>query len=275
MQGPPMAAATTFPPSPAPSGPAGLVPGIDAVYVLSVKTYTDRIEHITREFGRHGIAFDLVLDFDADDLDADSLERFFVLPPPKLQRRHMSLVMKHIETWRRAVRLGHRRIMVFEDDVVLDPAFRSGIAEALGAAGALPPGWLIYLGGSDTKVPDWFFLHPGPLVPLRIATAEGYLTDLEACRRRLAWCEANKIIDPADHLIAAIDREACIGQYWPHKALVEQGSVTGLFRSVLDKNRTKHGDLYNVMRFRWMKWHRRTFRKHWVLATRAWRTMEG
>ena len=48
--------------------------------------------------------------------------------------------------------------------------------------------------------------------------------------------------------------------------LVEQGSVTGLFDSALDANRLKHSHLYNVARYRWTKWRRRTLRRHWVRA---------
>jgi hypothetical protein len=75
-------------------------------------------------------------------------------------------------------------------------------------------------------VPDSFFLFPGPLVPLVNATTEGDLTDLEACRRRLAWLDTNKIADPADHLIARIDRERGTAQYWPLEPLVGQGSAS-------------------------------------------------
>jgi glycosyl transferase family 25 len=46
--------------------------------------------------------------------------------------------------------------------------------------------------------------------------------------------------------------------------LVEQGSVIGLFDSVLDATRQKHGRFYNVARHRWTKWRRRTLRRHWV-----------
>ena len=92
--------------------------------------------------------------------------------------------------------------MVFEDDVILHPAFRARLAAAMRAADALAPGWLVFLGGADAKVPDRFFRDPGPLVALPSTTAEGYVTDLEACRRRVAWCDANKITLPADQLKA-------------------------------------------------------------------------
>jgi glycosyl transferase, family 25 len=241
---------------------------VDAVYVLSVKSYTDRIAHVTQELGRHAIRFELILDFDPDEIDLAKIGHYFAdAATPML--RHASLTLKHVDVWRRAVACRHRRILVFEDDVILHPRFRARMADVSRAADALAPGWLIYLGGANARVPDSFFLHPGPLVPLVNATTEGYLTDLEACRRRLAWLGANKIADPADHLIARIDREKATAQYWPLEPLVEQGSATGLYRSVLDSSRMKHGQLYNVLRYRWTKLWRRTVRKHYVRGMRA------
>jgi glycosyl transferase family 25 len=103
-------------------------------------------------------------------------------------------------------------------------------------------------------------------VPLASTTAEGYVSDLEACRRRLAWCEANKIGHPADQLITHVDAASGIAQYWPPAPLVEQGSVTGLFDTVLDATRRKHSRFYNVARHRWTKWRRRMLRRLWVRA---------
>jgi glycosyl transferase family 25 len=240
---------------------------IDAVFVLSVKTFADRIAHVTRELGRFGIPFELVLDFDAAELDEPTILRHFDGASP--MKKQMSLTLKHLQAWRLACARGARRIMVFEDDVVLHPEFHARLAAAMRAADALAPGWLVFLGGADAKVPDAFFLHPGPLVPLASTTAEGYVTDLEACRRRVAWCDANKIRHPADQLITHIDRAERVAQYWPPEPLVEQGSVIGLFDSVLDATRLKHSRLYNVARHRWTKWRRRTLRRHWVRARAA------
>jgi glycosyl transferase, family 25 len=242
--------------------------GVDAVYVLTVKSFADRIAHATRELGRYGIAFEFVFDFDAADIDAATAERQFV-PSAIAMPRHMSLTLKHMQAWRRACERAQRRILVFEDDAVLYPNFCDGLTAAMRAADALAPGWLVFLGGGDTKVPDAFFLHRGPLVPMANPTAEGYVTDLEACRRRIAWCERNKIDLPADHLIAHIDRAEGIAQYWPLEPLMEQGSVTGMFDSVLDSSRMKHSHLYNVLRNRWSKWKRRTWRKYWVRGINA------
>jgi glycosyl transferase family 25 len=247
--------------------PLGPELAIDAVYVLSVKTFADRIAHVSRELRHFGIAFEFIFDFDAAELDDAVILRHFAAGSP--MRKQMSLTLKHLQAWRLACARGARRIMVFEDDVILHPEFRARLAAAMRAADALAPGWLIFLGGADAKVPDRFFLDPGPLVALASTTAEGYVTDLEACRRRVAWCDANKITHPADQLITHIDRLEAIAQYWPLGPLVEQGSVIGLFDSVLDATRLKHSRLYNVTRHRWTKWRRRTLRRHWVRAIHA------
>lgn len=253
-----------------PSQPAIRRPrcGPDAVYVLTVKTFGDRIAHARDQLGRYGLEFEFVLDFDADEIDAVTAGRHFA-DSAIAMRRHMSLTLKHMQAWRRACERGHGRIMVLEDDLVLYPAFDDRLAEVLRAADGLAPGWLIFLGGGDARVPDEFFLHPGPFVQLPNPTAEGYLTDLEACRRRLAWCDGHKIDLPADHLITAIDRAQGIAQYWPLEPLMEQGSVTGLFDSVLDSGRMRHSRLYNIARHRWTRWRRRTWRKYWVRARHA------
>lgn len=245
--------------------------GIDAVFVLSVKTFADRISHVTGELGRFGIPFEFIFDFDAAELDDATIRQHFVAGGPPMKRQ-ASLTLKHLQAWRLACARGARRIMVFEDDVALHPEFHARLAAAMRAADALAPGWHVFLGGADAKVPDAFFLHPGPLVPLASTTAEGYVCDREACRRRVAWCVANKIDLPADQLIAHVDGAERVAQYWPPEPLVEQGSVIGLFDSVLDANRRKHSHLYNVARHRWTKWRRRTLRRHLV---RAWHALRG
>jgi hypothetical protein len=66
-----------------------------------------------------------------------------------------------------------------------------------------------------------------------------------------------------------IDRAVGIAHYWTVDALVEQGSMTGLFQSTLDASRMKHGRVHNLLRHRWNCWRRRRFRKHWVRARHA------
>ncbi|NCX93288.1 MAG: hypothetical protein EBX40_01255 [Gammaproteobacteria bacterium] len=116
-------------------------------------------------------------------------------------------------------------MLIFEDDVVLRPRFTEKLEAILKAADELPPGWLIYLGGRDTRVPDAFFLNRNLLFPLPMATADGYLTDAAAISKRLEWLSAHKALFGADHLLHRVDPACHIQNYWPKEALVEQGSV--------------------------------------------------
>lgn len=239
---------------------------VDAVYVLTVKSFAQRIAHVQRELARHGIAFELILQHDAAELgEAQIAQRF---TSSGLKRSQQSLVLKHAQAWRNALERGQRRILVFEDDVMLDADFTACFDAAMRAADALAPGWLVFLGGADTKVPDSYFLAPGPLVPLPIATAEAYVTDLEAARRRVAWVDANRVALPADQLLKRIDAELGIAQFWLRPPIAEQGSVTGTFDSVLDANRQKHSRAYNVLRNRWNKFQRHRLRG-WLVKARA------
>jgi len=239
---------------------------VDAVYVLTVKTFTQRIAHVREELARHGVAFEFVLEHDVPELDAELLRSRFA--PSDMTPGQQSLMLKHLAAWRHALDKGQRRILVFEDDVLLARDFGARFDAAMRAADALPPGWLVYLGGADTKVPDRYFLAEGPLVPMPIATTEGYVTDRAAIEKRLAWASANRIGLPSDHLLRRLDPELGIPQYWLRPPLVEQGSVVGLFDSALDANRLKHRRAYNVLRNRWNKFQRHRLRG-WLVRARA------
>ncbi len=238
---------------------------VDAVYVLTVATFAERIAHIRRELGRHAIAFEFVLAHDVGALEASSVGARFA--GSALAPAQRSLALKHAQAWKNAVERGQRRILVFEDDAVLASDFVSRFDDAMRAADRLPPGWLVFLGGADTKVPDSYFLAQGPLIPLQIATAEGYVTDLEAARKRLAWLGENEIALPADHLIKQADAELGIAHFWLRPPIVEQGSVLGLFESELDAHRRKHSRAFNVLRNRWNKFQRHRLRG-WLVRAR-------
>ena len=239
---------------------------VDAVFVLSVKSFAHRIAHIEGEMAKHGIAFAFVFDHDAVDLDENVLAATF--GPSDLKRSHQSLVMKNIQVWKESVAKGYRRVLVFEDDAVLTEDFLPRFAAAMQAACSLPPGWMVFLGGMDTKVPDSYFLAAGPLVELPIPTAEGCVHDLLAMQRRLAWLAQNPVTLPADHLMRLIDTESGTRQFWLRHPVVEQGSVLGLFDSVLDGSRQKHSRTYNILRNRWNKFQRRGLRE-WIVRLKA------
>jgi len=232
---------------------------LDKVYVLSVKTFTERIAHIQKEMAKHHIQFEFIFSHDIPEIDEDSLKSF---DSDKLSMAQISLVLKHIYAWKDALRSNYKKILIFEDDALLSKTFNQQLKLVIDEANGLVPGYLIFLGGADVKIPMAELAADNLLLERPIATTEGYITDIDACRKRLQWLEQNKISLPADHLIKVIDQTSAVKNFWARPALVEQGSVTGMFKSHLDSNRQKHSWLFNMLRYKWNK-HRRVVRR-WI-----------
>ena len=229
------------------------------MFVLSVKTFHDRTRHIEAELGRHGIAFEWIFEYDANELTPEQIEAVFA--PSDLKRAHQSLVLKFIETWKICVARGYRRILVFEDDVVLSDRFNDVFASAIQEADGLAPGYAIYLGCGDNKYVGRESRGGRALVPMspkELPAADAMIFDQEAARRRLNYVQANKVARPGDWLIREADSACGVLHFWLSESIVEQGSMNGRFESSLDAKRTERGRAWVWLRFRWDRWRRRT-----------------
>lgn len=223
--------------------------------MLSVASFTDRITHMKREMARHQIDFEFIFDFDANAIPAQVIDEVFA--PSDLKRAHQSLVLKHRETWLRCLRAGHRRVLVFEDDVVLNRNFSAALTRAMEEADALRPGWAIYLGCGDNRHVG---AGRGPTALIaggELPATDAMVFDRETAHRRIEWVAQHRIVRPADWLIRAMDADCGVAHWWLREPLVEQGSMNGLFESVLDDKRRFRGRWYTWARFRWDKWWKR------------------
>jgi O-antigen ligase len=226
--------------------------------VLSVKSFRDRIRHIESELKRHGIAFEWIFEHDADELTPEQIDAVFA--PSDMKRGHQSLVLKHIETWKRCVERGWRRVLVFEDDAVLARDFERVFALAMDEADRVDGPYMVYLGCGDNKYvagarsSPTMLLTPDSELPATDAT----VLDRRAAELRLAYVAARKVTRPADWLMREADAAMGIAQLWLREPIVEQGSMNGRFVSVLDDKRTDRGLRWNWLRFRWDRWRRRT-----------------
>jgi glycosyl transferase family 25 len=235
---------------PAPAAGVRVNDLVDAVLVVGVRRLTDRQEHMREEMARAGIDFEWIFDFDPPDITPEMIERTFA--PSDMRIQHQSAVLKHIESWRICVERNYRRVLVFEDDVVLGPNFTEVLAQALSEADRLRAPYLIYLGCGDNKYAAGARSSPSMLVPGGpLPAAEAQVLDLESCRMRLAWLERNKVTRPPDWLLREIDAEIGIAHWWLRTPLVVQGSMNGKFTSLLDDKRAGRGRLYAWLRFRW------------------------
>jgi glycosyl transferase, family 25 len=221
---------------------------VDAVFVLSVRSFTDRIAHIEAEMARHGIAFEFVFEYDANAIPPELIDRMFA--PSDMKLAHQSLVLKHVRTWQLAIERKLARVLVFEDDAVLAHDFSTRFESALDESAHLSPGWLLYLGRGDNR-------HVGVGVGGTLPATDALVFDLEAARRRVAFLETHRITRPADWLTREIDAAVGISHHWLREPIVVQGSMNGRFESVLDTKRRVRGRGYTWLRFRWDAWWKR------------------
>ena len=231
---------------------------VDAVFVLSVRSFKERIAHIQQELAKHGIAFEWIFEYDADELTPQLIESTFA--PSDLGRPQQSLVLKHIETWRRCVDRGYRRVLVFEDDAMLAPDFAQAFSDAMSAADALERPYMVYLGCGDNKYAQATLDTDSPLVlpDVPLPAADAIVFDQRAARLRLDYVAQRRITRPADWLMREADAAMGVVQYWLRRPIVEQGSMNGRFASVLDRKRMRRGRAWSWLRFRWDRWRRQT-----------------
>jgi GR25 family glycosyltransferase involved in LPS biosynthesis len=232
------------------------------IYVISVKSFLDRHEHIERLAKSLDLQFEYVWAFDADDLTEDD----FTVVSKSLCKKSASNVLKHMHAQALFLETGKEVGLVLEDDVILFKSFLDGLRRTIDLAKDLPPGWLIFLGGADNKIDSRFFESKDLcLVERSLTTAEAYLIDRRGCELRAQWL-SNHIIDrQADHQLKLIDDEIGLRQYSVSKPLATQGSITGLFSTSLDASRSKHSALFLRFKYEYNRFRRQTLGR--ILAT--------
>ena len=241
--------------SSAPAG-QGVNDVVDAVLLVGVRSFHDRIAHIEAEMARFGIAFEWIFDFDPQTIPPGLIEKTFA--PSDMRITHQSAVLKHIASWRICVERNYRRVLVFEDDVVLAPNFVAVLAQAMREADALTAPYLLYLGCGHNRYAAGAANSPTMLVPGGpLPAAEAMVLDHASCVMRMAWLDRNRVTRPPDWLLRELDAELGIAHYWLREPVVEQGSMNGKFASVLDEKRRGRGRLYAWLRFRWDRWRHR------------------
>lgn len=233
------------------------LPGIDSIFVLSVKTFTDRIEHIKNELAKQAIEYRFIFDFDIPDI-TDEIEKKYFIENTRLSKGARSLILKNILAWQICVEKKFERILILEDDAVLHKNFKSLINAVVNETNNIPESYYIFLGGAHSKIPTNFYLGNSPIIPLKGDTTEGYLIDNVACQILINWLETNKIDLPIDGLLNTISKDIGITQYWSTTVLVEQGSMYGLFDSQLDAKRSKRTKFNNIIRYKLVVFKRRT-----------------
>jgi len=227
---------------------------IESVYVIHARKFTDRAAHMKREMARFEIPFEFIEPFDADTLDAGILERYFA-PDARLSPGQKSASLKHFEAMRRVADKNQRLALIFEDDVMLAQNFIEELGKIVEEARGLAAPYTIQIGCANNMYVPRHLLVPGRRLyeAHEVRAADAYLIGAETARIRVDWLEHGKIHLPPDHILTFIDREKHIRTYWSEPTLVEQGSMNGLFNSVLEENRKAKPLWHLKFRFWWQR----------------------
>ena len=227
---------------------------IAAVFVIHARKYADRAAHMKKELARFDIPFEFIEPFDADMLDAAAQSRYLA-PVTNLSLAQHSCTLKHFEAMRRIADRNCPLALVLEDDVLLADNFIEELGRIVTEAGRLAPPFTIQIGCANNM-----YVPKNKLVPGRrlyeareVRAADAYLINAEAARKRVSWLDQNKIHLPPDHLHTFIDRAYDIKVYWSDPTLVEQGSMNGLFNSVLEDGRKSKPLWLMKLTFGWQR----------------------
>jgi len=218
------------------------------ILVVSVKSFSDRHEHIRRLSEKFNFDYEFIFKFDPDGLTGFGGRTVC----GSLKSSSVSNVLKHLEASRMTAFGNSEMTLVLEDDVELFDDFFERLEDIISQAERLGPGWLIFLGGADNKIDKEIARSSGTsLFERPITTAEAYLIDRTGAILREQWLEKNLIDCQADHQLKKIDASMGIKQYCVSKPLATQGSITGRFKTALDESRARHSKCYLYCKYKW------------------------
>jgi glycosyl transferase family 25 len=84
---------------------------IDAVFILSVRTFEDRIHHVKQQMALHDLSYQFIFEFDIPVLQSEILINTFETEDV-LDKPQQSLVLKHIHAWRLCVEKNYKNILL-------------------------------------------------------------------------------------------------------------------------------------------------------------------
>lgn len=118
----------------------------DHIYVINLERRTDRKEEVAEELGKHGIDYEL---FTA--VDGSTLNKEVESNGMRWNKSAYALVMTTTQIIMDAKEKGYNNILIFEDDIKLDPLFDLKAKEQLQY---IPKDYdLLFLGMTHTKMP--------------------------------------------------------------------------------------------------------------------------
>jgi len=212
--------------------PASL--SLDGILVINPRDFVDRRRSIERQLQPLGLTYEFIHSYDVCDLDVSVTSRYFkngLLSPGQ-----QSCALKHLQALRLIAERQWQHALILEDDAFLATQFVPVLQRAIRESAHFDFPHVLLVGSGGNQYTSRKKLVPGQCLYRsdRGRLTEAYLLGSQAARLRVEWIEQHGISVPIDNQFDLIDREQGIQLYWLEPPVVEQGSKTGRFRSVLE-----------------------------------------
>ena len=193
-----------------------------------------RRESIERQLRSHGLTYEFVHEYDADDIGGAIRDKY--LANSSLTPNAFSCAMKHLQALRTIAARGWKRGLILEDDAILSDNFVQGVQAAIAESAGFTHPHVLFIGsGGNLYTPRHMRVQGQRLYRTsKGRLAEAYILGSEAAKLRIEWIERYGIPLPIDNLFERIDHELHIELYWLEDPVVEQGSKNGRFLSTIE-----------------------------------------
>jgi glycosyl transferase, family 25 len=216
------------------------------VFVIHCKKGLEqRRKSIESQMAAQHLPFEFILDFDRNEIDEATANRFFA---PSFPKTLMSVCMKHRLATQIIVERGYDRALIFEDDVILLNHFGPSLNKIIEESRQIKDEHVVYLSNYGNRYTPRSRLVKGQVLyeNTHSRACDSYLITQEACRKRLEWWEHNKYTLAIDHQFNVIDPKMGIRIFWAEDPIIEQGSENGTFESCIESRHRK-----TLKRIRW------------------------
>lgn len=229
-----------------------LAPG--KIFVIHVRTATDRAASIEAQLGGLGLHFEYILEGDRDELTSADINTWF-RGRMSAATAETSCAFKHLVACDRLVDQGHAGALILEDDIFLAPGFVEKLATSVAELRTRPDAHpdIAFISLENTGLEAVAAPPVGEtLLPADHGRAAGaYWLSRGAAENLLSRAQSDRLHEPIDHFHNTLVRLGLIEMWWRHPAIAEQGSHNGKFNSMLDQGRNSP-----LRRLRWLarKW---------------------
>lgn len=207
------------------------------VYVLHVDEpkYLERKQHIIKTMAAHDIPFEWMLKGNMNDITPDILEQLFSPAFATSPTPLVSCGYKHYLAWKDFLNSAYDYCLIFEDDVFLADDFVDQFKLSLQELSRFDNKISIqYSNAANQYTPKSRLIKGQCLYPNKGCRAtDSYLMTKETARLRCEYVETNQFSLPADGQTNVMDNELGIQFLWFEPTIVEQGTQSGRFKSMI------------------------------------------